>query len=341
MSFEINWNQLASDTDLNERIRSFLHTELNSITLPSFIDNLSVTNFSLGELAPEITIRHIGDPFEEFYADHTTDDEEKKHTLPPSSASMHSDSDSSDETEQSLNLVAPEQLLPPRKGSDLFRHFPTYNVNALGLGQPELDPPAAIFPHRLQTAPLSRAKSSERSANDIQFILEVDFQSQIAIDISINLLVNYPLAHFISLPIKLRITDLAIHSLAAVAYLEDKVFVSILCDLNDSAADYFSAAKSAPESREAPLGSQNTPAGGNFVDYSAASTRERIDVIRNINIDTEIGEVENNVLRNVGKVEKFLVEQLRTLIRDEICWPGWLCFDLGGDEDEDKKAGRS
>lgn len=338
MSFQINWNQLASDAALNESIRSFLHTELNAISLPSFIDNLSVAGFSLGEVAPEITIRHIGDPFDEFYADHTTDDEEKNHALPPSSPSLNSDSDSSEEDEQSLTLPTNEKLpLPHRKGSDLFRHFTNYNMNALGLGQPELDPPAAIFPHRLQPAPLGRGKSRERNANDIQFILEVDFQSQIAIDISINLLVNYPLKHFISLPIKLRITDLAIHSLAAVAYLENKVFVSILCDLNDSAADYFSAAKTTPESRDSAFGTQNTPAGGNFVDYSAASTRERIDVIRSINIDTEIGEVENNVLRNVGKVEKFLVEQLRTLIRDEICWPGWLCFDLASDEKEEEE----
>lgn len=360
MSFQINWDQLATDSDLKEKIRLFLHDELNSISLPSFIDNLTVTDFSLGDSAPEITIRHIGDPFEEFYGDHS-DDEERKHPAPQSPSSYNS-SDSEDAPEEGVsqfpelpkeaissvagapasnqqpltlntqNLGSPVER--PRKGSDLIRHFSNYNMNNLGLGPPELDLPASIFPHsaayRLQGP---KNKTTERSPNDIQFILEVDFQSQICMELTINLLVNYPLSHFISLPIKLKVTDLAIHSLVAVAYLEKKVYISILCDLNDSAADYFTSSKNAPLSRDSGSSSQLTPAGGNFVDYLAASTRERIDVIRNINIDTEIGEVENNVLRNVGKVEKFLVEQLRNIIRDEICWPGWLCFDLNEEED--------
>lgn len=363
MSFQINWDSLAADSELKEKIRLFLHEELNSISLPSFIDNLTVTDFSLGNSAPEITIRHIGDPFEEFYGDHNSDDEEKKHPA-PQSPSLYDSSDSEDAPEENMSQFpelpkkAPsatadmssmvsnleplslntQSLESPvarlRKGSDLIRHFSNYNMNNLGLGPPELDLPASILPHtaayRLHGP---KNKTTERSINDIQFILEVDFQSQICMELTINLLVNYPLSHFISLPIKLKVTDLAIHALVAVAYLENKVFVSILCDLNDSAADYFTPSKNVPISRDSGSSSQLTPAGGNFVDYLAGSTHERIDVIRNINIDTEIGEVENNVLRNVGKVEKFLVEQLRNIIRDEICWPGWLCFDLNEEEE--------
>lgn len=387
MSFQINWENLSTDPDLKERIRLFLHEELNSISLPSFIDNLTVTDFSLGDAAPEITIRHIGDPFEEFYGDGESDEEEKRHPAPQSPSSDDSDSENENEEnvtqlelpkeefnlsainqqqqqqhhnqhqvqmqqqqELSLNTDPPTRL---RKGSDLVRHFSNYNMNNLGLGLPELDLPASIFPHtaaayRLHGGGTKIKETTERSLNDIQFILEVDFQSAICMELTINLLVNYPLSHFISLPIKLKITDLAIHSLVAVAYLEKKVYISILCDLNDSAADYFTSAAKHPSLLKDPGSTSQltltggtpaigtpataTPAGGNFVDYLAASTRERIDVIRNINIDTEIGEVENNVLRNVGKVEKFLVEQLRNIIRDEICWPGWLCFDLNEEE---------
>lgn len=34
------------------------------------------------------------------------------------------------------------------------------------------------------------------------------------------------------------------------------------------------------------------------------------------------------VLRNVGKVEKFLLERLRTIARDELAWPGWLTLEI-------------
>ena len=43
--------------------------QFKNISLPSFISNLAVTDFNLGEIPPEVTIRHIGDPFEEFYED--------------------------------------------------------------------------------------------------------------------------------------------------------------------------------------------------------------------------------------------------------------------------------
>ena len=42
------------------------------------------------------------------------------------------------------------------------------------------------------------------------------------------------------------------------------------------------------------------------------------------------------MLRNVGKVEKFLVDRLRALLRDEIAWPSWICLDLS-DPDSDEE----
>lgn len=34
------------------------------------------------------------------------------------------------------------------------------------------------------------------------------------------------------------------------------------------------------------------------------------------------------VLRNVGKVEKFLLDRLRSIARDELAWPGWLTIEI-------------
>lgn len=362
MSFEINWSLLANDAELNERIRLFLHKELNSIPLPAFIDNLEVSQFSLGQKPPVLIIRHIGDPFEEFYGEQNTDDEQKRHNQPRSPSSFDSNDfsdSSSDEDEpeppstfpgtengtvqgqpkmavgrQPSNSSLPStENQPTRKRPDSIRHFSNYNMNNLGLGHPELELPASFFPHsayRLHNCSSARAKYEGRNPEDIQFVLEIDHQSKISIELKIDLLVNYPLMQFISLPIKLHITDLAVHSLVAVAYLERKVFFSILCDLNDPVADYFTSSKTSTSPKKSPT-NQRAPAGGNFVDYSAAFSRERIEVIRNIKINSEIGEVENNVLRNVGKVEKFLIEQLRNIIRDEISWPGWFCFDFNED----------
>lgn len=69
MSFDINWDQLVGDGSINESIKQFLDKQFSNLELPSYINNLSVSNFSLGTNPPEITIRHIGDPFDEFYED--------------------------------------------------------------------------------------------------------------------------------------------------------------------------------------------------------------------------------------------------------------------------------
>lgn len=76
MSFEINWERLqdADGDQLSETIRAFLDQRFKEMTLPSYLKSISVTSFDLGNIAPDIVIRRITDPFPEFYMD--DDDEE-------------------------------------------------------------------------------------------------------------------------------------------------------------------------------------------------------------------------------------------------------------------------
>lgn len=350
MSFEINWENLTSDDGINNNIRNFLDQQFNSISLPPFIDKLSVTDFSMGTTPPEITIRHIGNPFEEFYNEVNSDEEDRKDSNPVSHLLSSTDESSSSDEENTSNseiksgdsntkslfeFVAKDSTSPNNLG--MPKQFHNYNMNNLGLGLHERDTPTAFFKsNALKLSSPSTYKQNDPvdKTNDIQFILDLDYCGDIMIEISVNLLVNYPSTQFISLPIKLKITDLEIHILAAIAYIQQSVYISFLCDLNTSKTDYFSL----PDREEDNVNIRSKTAGtvfqgGNFVDYAAANNKERIDVIRNVKIDTEIGENEHNVLRNVGKVEKFLVEQLRNIIRDEVCWPSWVCIDLDGDAD--------
>ncbi|KAF5208522.1 putative mitochondrial distribution and morphology protein [Clavispora lusitaniae] len=348
MSFDINWDKLVSDDSISNSIKDFLNDQFNEISLPSFVDTLSVTGFSLGSIPPNITIRHIGNPFDEFYKRNVPEEEAKKGQLPVSPELSGSDSDSSEEEPAINNLDSANQqdftpLLPEvdslRRQNQESKHFNNFNMNNVGLGHMDLDTPTNFFnPHayRLHSNSVGRNESVKKNDNDIQFILEIDYKGDVALEIVVNLLVNYPSAHFITLPIKLKITDLVIHSLAAVAYLENSVFISFLCDLNDADSDYFTSASMHRRSDAHSRGSHIPPSsGGNITDYVPSNNKERIDVIRSVKIDTEIGEMENNVLRNVGKVEKFLVEQLRNIIRDETAWPSWICLDFNDDDDDD------
>ncbi|ABN66972.2 mitochondrial morphology and distribution, partial [Scheffersomyces stipitis CBS 6054] len=261
MSFEINWENLTSDSSINESLKEFLDRQFQNISLPSYIANLSVTNFSVGDIPPEITIRHIGDPFDEFYEDENDEGSSGPERVSSNSnmntkeTNYMSSDDEDDDEDNDLSTIAEDSHL--------------------------------------------------NRENDIQIIAEIEYSGNLHVDLIVNLLVNYPSPNFISLPIKLHITDIVIHSIATIAYLKKAVYFSFLCDINESTPDYF----------------------------STSSSSSRIDIVKKIKIESEIGELENNVLRNVGKVEKFLIEQLRNIIREELAWPSWICIDMSEDED--------
>lgn len=295
MSFDISWDRLNNE-GVNEAIKQFLAEQFAQVPLPLFIANLSVSSFSVGSVAPEISIRHIGDPFDDFYNDSDSE---------PGAPSL---SDSESENEHMETTIQDHYSF-----SEVEQRVPNYTMNSVGLGNFPGETPTQVF-----QALRGRRPTEKKSDTDIQFVLEIKYLGDAHLDTTVDLLVNYPSSSFITLPIKLHITELQIHLLAAVAYLERLVFVSFLCDLNGD-ADSFAHPQDGSRS--------STPHLSNFTDY-AAGNNERIDVIKSMKIESEIGEVESNVLRNVGKVEKFLVEQFRAIIRDEVAWPNWVCFDL-------------
>ncbi|KAK6458435.1 mitochondrial distribution and morphology protein 12 [Scheffersomyces xylosifermentans] len=384
MSFDINWDQLVADNAINESIKDFLDHQFQNISLPSYISNLSVTNFSLGEIPPEITIRHIGDPFDEFYEDEAENSTGSAERTVPTPNDAHyissEEEDDDDDHENDLSTISenshmntfdrnvnsfmhesspprrasPTPPLPPiirsRTASDSFslimgntnlNYLYNYSMNNIGLGHTTSGtetPTNILNQNALRNAKINQRiqsmQKSSRGENDIQLIAEILYKGDLHLDIVVNLLVNYPSPNFISLPIKLHITDLVVHSIATIAYLKKSVFFSFLCDINESTPDYFTTNSSTVNATDTPL---THSSGGNFVDYvTDPNNRERIDIIKKIKIESEIGEAENNVLRNVGKVEKFLIEQLRTIIREELAWPGWICIDMNDHPEEEE-----
>ncbi|KAI5950144.1 hypothetical protein KGF54_005292 [Candida jiufengensis] len=378
MSFNINWDNLQSDPRINDSIAEFLQDQFDNLTLPSFISNLQVLNFNLGDIPPEITIRHIGDPFEEFYNDGNLEENENlkqqyEQEQPPQEDQEDNDYDyDSEEDDDRLSTIAEgitmmdlstntitsneqsphhHQRPPIRGGTTTSNSFgpPTLTrskdsfqsilgvqgilgtsnaTNTSGSETPSHILNQNIFSSRVIpkiTTKQEQIKQSEKNVNDIQLIVEIKYKGDLHIDLLVTLLVNYPSPNFISLPIKLHVTDLFIHSIATIAYLKHSVFFSFLCDINDEFE---------------PHPTVSTPVGGNIVDYfvnDQNNNKERIDILKKIRIESEIGEVENNVLRNVGKVEKFLMEQLRNILRDEIAWPSWICIDLNGDNEDENE----
>lgn len=258
MSFEINWQDLGEDEAVNDSIKSFLNSHLQSISLPSYVSSLQVTDFCLGGIPPNITLREISDPLDEFY-NHIEKEELPKDKIP----------EESDYGCQSAD----------GENGDLL---------------PEV-----------------------QAESDLQFLVEVDYKGDMRIGVSAELALNYPSPSFMTLPVKLSITDLGIHALCLVAYISKQLFVSFLCDVADPILD----------ARESLIDLGSSAILGK-------KSLERISLIRSIKIDSEIGEqnnVEGSVLRSVGKLEQFLLEVFRTILKKEAAWPSWINLDFNED----------
>ncbi|CUS21713.1 LAQU0S03e08988g1_1 [Lachancea quebecensis] len=265
MSFEINWQDLGDDEAVNNSIKSFLNSHLQSILLPSYVSSLQVTDFCLGGTPPKITLREISDPLDEFY-----------------------------------NHIANEELPKgERSENDNSTCQPTDG------GERDL-------------------QSEVQDESDLQFLVEIDYKGDMRIGVSAELALNYPSPSFMSLPVKLSITDLGIHALCLVAYISNQLFISFLCDVADPILD----------ARESLIDLGSSAILGK-------KSLERISLIRSIKIDSEIGEqnnVEGSVLRSVGKLEQFLLEVFRTILKKEAAWPSWINLDFNDDPSGDETS---
>lgn len=249
MSFDIDWTKIESDAGLNESIKCHLNSYLQSIELPDYVSNLRILDFSIGKVPPNIILREISDPLDDFY--------------------------------QALN-------------EDIES--------------------------------VDGAKPVERNPNDVQFLTEIEYKGDLLITIAADLVLHYPTKSFMTLPVKLTISNVGIHSLCLIAYLSKQVFISFLCDVSDSMLDKNESILDTSGSLLAPKRSL-----------------ERILILRSMKIETEIGEQcqgEGSVLRSVGKLEQFLLENFKEVLRKELSWPSWINLDLSNDDDREDDLAR-
>ncbi|SCU81750.1 LAMI_0B07514g1_1 [Lachancea mirantina] len=255
MSFEINWENVGKDAGINFSIKSFINSHLESIELPSYVRSLQVTKFDFGSTPPNVILKEISDPLEDFYQA-VAEDQDGEIPMPP--------------------------LLDPS---------------------------------------LENCETGGDKESDVQFLVEFDYKGNMVIEVCAELVLNYPSPSFMTLPVKLSISDIGIHSLCLIAYLAKQVFVSFLCDVSDPILD-----------------SKDSLMDASSANFLGKRSLERISLIRSIKISSEVGEHNNgegSVLRSVGKLEQFLLEVVKNMLRNEAAWPSWINLDFNDEHDDD------
>ncbi len=145
-------------------------------------------------------------------------------------------------------------------------------------------------------------QSHEQRATDIQIVLRVEYSGDVKLSLKAEILLDYPMSSFINIPLRLNITGLSFQGTGILAWIRNRLHFCFL----------------SPQDAGVVLGEQHN---------SARTTHER-SLLEEIRVESEIGQRGNGKqsLKNVDKVEKFVVEQVRRIFEEELVYPSHWTF---------------
>jgi distribution and morphology protein 12 len=202
----------------------------------------------------------------------------------------------------------------PSGRSDPHTHMP--------LQSPQTHPE----PHGATSAP-PPPRMREQRTEDLQVVCRLKYAGDITLSLTAEILLDYPMPSFVGLPLKLNITGMSFDGVAVLAYIRRRAHFCFL----------------SPEDADALLGPEDENGDGNDGAGEAAShhgpglrnraqssaTRKKHGgLLQEIHVESEIGRKENGkqVLKNVGKVERFVLQEVRRIFEDEFVFPSFWTF---------------
>ena len=164
---------------------------------------------------------------------------------------------------------------------------------------------------------------------DIQLHFKIHHESDLRINLTTSLLINYPSPLFMSLPMTLTVVGMVFNGEVVIAYEESKHRIH-LCILDDQ--DPYGPKSSSQltppsvESTTSPLSPSNS-----YGYMSSSAMREPAGqrLLPSIFIESEIGQADKHVLRNVSRLERFIQDMIRKALEEELVWPNFHTILLG------------
>ncbi|KAK9767682.1 Mitochondrial distribution and morphology protein 12 [Basidiobolus ranarum] len=293
MSFEIFWEKL--DSEIASSIRDKLNSRFQQIKRPSFLGEIEVLEFNFGSIPPVVEIVDITDPFPEFY---WTDDEEDEYNCTDGLSENDSFCEGSSmggDTASHLSFTSSQRITQPKLHPDsFFVSQPPSVFSDDGYFEPQ-----SIHSENLRhTEPSTRTSpmdSSHSSRNHAPVKQDSDVQIHFGVSYSGDMRLT------ISTELRLNYPSIAFMSLPVRLTVTGFSFsaVAAIAHLRDRVNFCFLEPKNPKES-----------------------------LLGDIHIESEIGDNQKQVLKNVGQIERFIVEQLRKLIDEEFVFPCYHSIDL-------------
>ncbi|KAF3167637.1 Mitochondrial distribution and morphology protein 12 [Orbilia oligospora] len=144
-----------------------------------------------------------------------------------------------------------------------------------------------------------RLRLREPRDSDIQIIARVRYTGDIRMELTAELLIDYPAPSFVSLPVRLTITGMTFDGTAVIAHIGKRAHFCFVDNDHDHHGHRLGG-------------------GGDGI----------ASMLKEIRIDSEIGEKGKGkqVLKNVGKVKDFVLDRVRRILEDEFVFPSSWTF---------------
>lgn len=153
-------------------------------------------------------------------------------------------------------------------------------------------------------------------SQDLQTTLHISYSGSLSLSLTAEILLDYPMPSFVGIPLKLHITGLSFDGVALLAYLRHAA------DAERRKVHFCFLGR---EDAKTMVGHEREDGDG---DGGKEEEEGLGGLLREIRVESEIGRQEDGkqVLKNVGKVEKFVLEQVRRIFEDEFVWPSFWTF---------------
>ena len=147
----------------------------------------------------------------------------------------------------------------------------------------------------------------EPRVEDMQAVFRIKYAGDVKLMLTAVILLDYPMPSFVGIPVKLNITGLTFDGIGVLAYIRKKVHFCFL-----SPEDALAAVGPDDDDRDGSDGRKGKFGG----------------LLQEVKVESEIGEREagRQSLKNVGKVERFVLEQVRRIFEDEFVYPSFWTF---------------
>ncbi|KAF2127958.1 hypothetical protein P153DRAFT_386935 [Dothidotthia symphoricarpi CBS 119687] len=155
----------------------------------------------------------------------------------------------------------------------------------------------------------SHPRILDKSPEDIQVVAHVQYSGDVKMSLTAEILLDYPMQSFVGIPLKLNITGLTFDGVAIIAYIKKRAHFCFL----------------SPDDADALVGNESF---GSCLEDTQEQRLKVGGLLEHIKVESEIGGQGSGkqVLKNVGKVESFVLEQVRRIFEDEFVYPSFWTF---------------